>query len=405
MKPTGVYPANIQNPTICIELLRNFIERVNRLNSSSYIRAIRTNPLKLTIKGDIAKGQLSLINTHVDLEHLESFLLNLRLFHQEEDSISLNRMPKFINSLAVDSALKEEFIRQRNKLKKFLSSPSNILFNKDPLTNREIFETILYGYRAHLKIGKPFYQRYKEWASDPFASNIIGFAFNNVLVTYFEALFTMARILVVMLAELVLASEPQDAEAWNTKGITLCRLGRYPEALQAFDKAIEINPDFIEVLENKGVAQARLGNNHEALLAFDRAIELRPGYSEAWTNKGNVLDELGRYQEALQAFENALSLGPNNSEAWFNKGITLARLGLELEALRAFKMTIELRPDNSEAWYYKSRIHSLSRDKNGAIASLRKAIEFAAGNQLRAKADDGFTWLWEDDDFKKFTAT
>ena len=44
-----------------------------------------------------------------------------------------------------------------------------------------------------------------------------------------------------------------------------------------------------------------LGRYEEAIECFDRALEINPNFAEAWNNKGNVLDELGRYEEAVES--------------------------------------------------------------------------------------------------------
>ncbi|MEI2761479.1 tetratricopeptide repeat protein [Methanothrix soehngenii] len=101
--------------------------------------------------------------------------------------------------------------------------------------------------------------------------------------------------------------DPQDANAWTIKGIALYDLGKYDEAIQAYDQAIRINPQFAEAWYNKGVALTALGKYDEAIKACDQAISINPQFAEAWYNKGVVLKALGKYDEAIKAFEIRLS--------------------------------------------------------------------------------------------------
>ncbi|RMF28848.1 MAG: tetratricopeptide repeat protein, partial [Candidatus Nitrosothermus koennekii] len=55
----------------------------------------------------------------------------------------------------------------------------------------------------------------------------------------------------------------------------------YKEALEAFDKAIAIDPNFADAWNNKGVALAKLKRYEEALEAFDKALEINPKFAEA----------------------------------------------------------------------------------------------------------------------------
>ena len=59
---------------------------------------------------------------------------------------------------------------------------------------------------------------------------------------------------------------------------------------------------------NKGSALGELGQDEEALKAFEKAIELDPDYAEAWHNKSAALIQLGRYEEASKSLKKAKEL-------------------------------------------------------------------------------------------------
>jgi hypothetical protein len=63
---------------------------------------------------------------------------------------------------------------------------------------------------------------------------------------------------------------------WLDEGRRLGNLGRYEEALAAFDRAIELDPDEANTHTNRGRALRNMGRYEEALTAIDRAIELDP---------------------------------------------------------------------------------------------------------------------------------
>jgi len=71
-------------------------------------------------------------------------------------------------------------------------------------------------------------------------------------------------------------------------------------------------------------------------MAYEKAIELNPQFVEAWTDKGNAFDELGRHIKALTCYDMALEINPQFADAWYNKGIALERAGLYAEAEAAF---------------------------------------------------------------------
>ncbi len=129
-----------------------------------------------------------------------------------------------------------------------------------------------------------------------------------------------------------IAIEPQSAEDWNNKGFAFSDQGKYDEAVQAFDNAIEIDPRLAEAWNNKGIALYMQGKYDEAMQAFDKAIEANPQYAEAWNNKGYAFFAQGKYDEAVQAFSNVTEIDPQYAPAWNNKGAALNKLNRTAEA-------------------------------------------------------------------------
>ncbi len=170
-----------------------------------------------------------------------------------------------------------------------------------------------------------------------------------------------AVLILLLLALMASACGQQNAEDWNNKGYALLNQSNYDEAIQAFDNAIEIDPQNAYAWYGKGVA---LGNkeaqsikgvriddgffytrieNNEALQAFDKAIELNPKNVDSWIRKGLILYLQDKNNEALQAFDKAIELDPRNAEAWGKKALVLIYLGKHEEASEASNMANELR--------------------------------------------------------------
>ena len=92
---------------------------------------------------------------------------------------------------------------------------------------------------------------------------------------------------------------PKDSGAWAHKGLSLGKLGRHEEAIQCYDKALELDPKASWAWSNKGWSLGELGRHEEAIQCCDKALELDPKDSVAWINKGRSLGELGRHEEAI----------------------------------------------------------------------------------------------------------
>ena len=194
---------------------------------------------------------------------------------------------------------------------------------------------------------------------------------------------------------------PNYTDAWYNKGVALGELGRYKEALKAYDKAIKIKPNYANAWHNKGVVLIYLKKYNEAVKCFDKAIELKPDFAEAWYNKGVALGNLVKHDEAVKCYDKAIEIKPDDANSWFVKGFTLGELGEYDEAIKCFDEGIEIKPDDAYAWYIKACVYSLKGDKENALKNLSRAIELNTEYKEKAKKDEDFKNLWDDEDFKK----
>lgn len=146
-------------------------------------------------------------------------------------------------------------------------------------------------------------------------------------------------------------------------------LGRYDEAICAYDRALEIKPEDTDVLHDKGLALRMLDRNTEAdeslkcarnewnsegmdlsnlemhaeaIAAYDKALLIDPKFLCAWVNKGTSLYKMGRYEEAIGVFNHAIVINPNNPHAWNRKGMALQKIGRKSEADDAFLLARRL---------------------------------------------------------------
>jgi tetratricopeptide (TPR) repeat protein len=133
-----------------------------------------------------------------------------------------------------------------------------------------------------------------------------------------------------------------DAVEWHNKGLSLNNLGRHNEAITCYDKALEINPNYINAWGNKGNSLCYLKRYDEGITCYDKALEIDPNNADAWYNKGNSLYYLKRYDEAIEAFDRAIQTNPNFVKAWLNKGFSLKKLGKKKDAKECFNISRRL---------------------------------------------------------------
>jgi predicted O-linked N-acetylglucosamine transferase (SPINDLY family) len=135
-----------------------------------------------------------------------------------------------------------------------------------------------------------------------------------------------------------------SAEIWNNRGANLYAMKLPDSAIEAFDRAIAIEPTFSEAIYNRGKALNDTGQLEAALAAYDKCLELQPRYVPALNNRGNVLEKLERNEEALTSYNKCLAAAPTFATAWKNAGIVLIKLRRYEEAAKALGRALELDP-------------------------------------------------------------
>src|SRR5205807_10035057 len=100
-----------------------------------------------------------------------------------------------------------------------------------------------------------------------------------------------------------LDASQRDKGQWIAEGKSLFKTGRYLEALEAFECAIEVDPRSASAYNFRGLALEEMGEFHEALISYEAAIAHDPNFPDAWRKRGEVLYQLKRYEEALMVYE------------------------------------------------------------------------------------------------------
>ena len=106
-----------------------------------------------------------------------------------------------------------------------------------------------------------------------------------------------------------------DKSSLLIKGLDLQGDEKFEEAIQCFDRALEIDHEDESILESKADALSSLGKNEEAIECFDKALEINPESDYALQMKGGILLSLEKHEEAIQCFDKALEINPENDYA------------------------------------------------------------------------------------------
>lgn len=154
--------------------------------------------------------------------------------------------------------------------------------------------------------------------------------------------------ILLVISTTVSADNFQSVQNYN-QAVDLAYQGKYTEALEYIDQALEENGNFtLAFVTRAGILNA-LGRYPEALEAADQAIARNPQQAEAWNNRASALNQMQRYEEGLAAADRATTLDPNLTEGWVNKATALIELKRYSEALSASEQALAQDPGSEAA--------------------------------------------------------
>lgn len=110
------------------------------------------------------------------------------------------------------------------------------------------------------------------------------------------------------------AQAEKEATEWFNKGMAFSESHNYSDAIAAYDKAIELNPNDADFFTMRGVAYDDSGNVQEAIMDYNKALELNPKHGDAYLFRGDDFGKLGDEQQKINDFIMAARLGQKRAQ-------------------------------------------------------------------------------------------
>ena len=135
-----------------------------------------------------------------------------------------------------------------------------------------------------------------------------------------------------------------DADNLNGYGIALADQGRFPDAVQQFRRALELDPNNAPAWQNLGIVALRMNDLRAAHENFSRALAMNPRLPLALNSLGVVYARQNDDARAVKAWQDAVALDPKQYDALFNIGLVAGRSGRVEEAKRALNQFVRTAP-------------------------------------------------------------
>jgi tetratricopeptide (TPR) repeat protein len=197
-------------------------------------------------------------------------------------------------------------------------------------------------------------------------------------------------------------------DAFN-EGMTDVTNKQYDQAVAAFQKASEMDPNQLAVWTNMADAyvknaEGKTGpdfdsNMQKGLDAYGKALALKPDDAGLHNNYGLALAKAKKFDDAQAELKKAADMDPpNGGKYYYNLGALLVNAGQPQVAGDAFKKAIELTPSYADA-YYQYGVTLLGQAKTdpgtgkvtpapGTVEAFQKYLEIAPTGQYAQPAKD-----------------
>lgn len=293
------------------------------------------------------------------------------------ENLALDKIVAILNTLPDDFAeLKENIARDINSLGCDLITGGYDLFATRLFATALTLNCSDYikGYfDTNFKIAKsntslwnrfleiPFVKKYRELVVIALTIILTTFV-TTLLVHAYDALFLIPtpeeRIATSTAA---IEKNPNDYEAYSSRGGAYAYDGKYVAAILDFTEAIKINPQYADAYFQRARAKYKLKDYQGTIADYDSALRIDPRHNVMLVNRGVAKDKLGRFQEAIQDYDSAIRIFNEYAPAFANRGIAKSNLGLYKEALVDLRIAIDM---DEKGDYYFSAGRSEAELKN-----------------------------------------
>jgi Flp pilus assembly protein TadD len=136
-----------------------------------------------------------------------------------------------------------------------------------------------------------------------------------------------------------------DPEIWNYLGVAYTHSREFDQAVLAFERSLELDPNYAVSHNNLGIARFSQALSlkeasllEKALSSFQTAASLNPEYASPWNGLGIVYRQLGDLERAAASLERALELNPEFGDARYNLANIYLNRGDKARALQHFSL-------------------------------------------------------------------
>ena len=193
---------------------------------------------------------------------------------------------------------------------------------------------------------------------------------NSIIALFSSSQFQEAIDSIVILTK----SFPKDPLLHNIAGACYASLGELDSAVNSYEEAIAIKPDYAKAHYNLGGAYHELHQFDDSVKSYNNSLAIDPNYAQAHNNLGNVLRENEELDEAIKSYEKAINLNPDYVEALYSISLVFQNLGQFEYMVKHLEKVLSIKSDFAEAHSSLGIALKSLGQLDDAVLSYQKAI-------------------------------
>ncbi len=173
-----------------------------------------------------------------------------------------------------------------------------------------------------------------------------------------------------------IALDPGSAEGYKALGTAIMDLN-VTKGLEAYLKAIELNPNYHPAFYNLGALYQWKGELIESIKCYKKSLMLDPGFADPYANLGDVYRLLEKPERAEQYLKKGLELQPDNNEGRYFLALFYLGEGNDKLAAEQINLILKSYTNSSDIFYiyYAGHLAELTGNLSLAKEIYQKAFE------------------------------
>lgn len=144
--------------------------------------------------------------------------------------------------------------------------------------------------------------------------------------------------------------EPDDIDVLINIGLGYRHIEEYEKAIEYYDKVLDIEPENKVAINNKGYSYECLKETEKAIELYKKSLEIDPSYDIPLVNLSNIYFDEKQYEKVIEIFDRALDIDPLNSANWVDLGRAYRYLERYDDAIISYLKALELDKHDKIAW-------------------------------------------------------